>query len=324
MNVDAEIKVMGRTAELCGDEETARTCALALQGDADARAEVEKKLCDLVAARTAAEAAFYAANVEKNRARLDAFIGDQPARASERRAEAIALGASERVAVEYAAQTSSERHAWRIRATIAEALWAAACALGYDDDDDDDWDKILRVAAGSGEDEPWWDHAHQLLVGSRLGGSEKEIVQVATLLIATDICGVGGHRGLTGDATTRQPWARQLGAGRWHARDGGAWRSAAAQAFADLNEAARIWAPCDDPTSLPSAAIEGDLVGHIADLAVNVPAPWRWVFATRAALAAIDGALRSGGGRPAVAIWSKVADKAAAERRGTTLADRMV
>jgi hypothetical protein len=44
--------------------------------------------------------------------------------------------------------------------------------------------------------------------------------------VILDAVGVGGGLGLEGAATARAPWARALGTGRKHARDGGAWSAA--------------------------------------------------------------------------------------------------
>jgi hypothetical protein len=58
---------------------------------------------------------------------------------------------------------------------------------------------------------------------ARVAATETGAPVTAVIL---DAVGVGGRLGLGGDATARAPWARGLGTGRKHARDGGAWSAA--------------------------------------------------------------------------------------------------
>jgi hypothetical protein len=55
----------------------------------------------------------------------------------------------------------------------------------------------------------------------------------AAFLLTLDVRGVGGELGL-GGASARMPWARGLGAGRWHAADGEAYKAASLQAVEKL------------------------------------------------------------------------------------------
>ena len=54
--------------------------------------------------------------------------------------------------------------------------------------------------------------------------------------LTLDLHGMGGPRdaGGAGCRTTRMPWAAGLGAGRWQARDGDAWRAAAVEMLAGM------------------------------------------------------------------------------------------
>ena len=59
---------------------------------------------------------------------------------------------------------------------------------------------------------------------------------VAALVLVADGVGVGGTRGLEGAATARLPLLQNLGKGRKHASDGGAWSAAIAHAATQLTQ----------------------------------------------------------------------------------------
>lgn len=60
------------------------------------------------------------------------------------------------------------------------------------------------------------------------------VQSLSKALLAWDLMGVGGPGGLSGDATDRAHWARNLGSGRWQATDGAAYREAAVAAYENL------------------------------------------------------------------------------------------
>lgn len=66
-----------------------------------------------------------------------------------------------------------------------------------------------------------------------------DVLAQAWGLLQLDLGGVGGPGGMGGPsgATSRMPWASLLGAGRWHAGDGAAYRAAAEEASIRLGHA---------------------------------------------------------------------------------------
>lgn len=130
---------------------------------------------------------------------LAAYPAGCPTRRSEVEANARDAGIEGDALAFIASLGASERHAWRVGATLRAALEAADS-------------ETYPTASEDAE--------------------ARQALAVAWALVALDIDGVGGPRGMggAGGASGRMPWARTLGKGRWQASDGRAWEAAAVEA----------------------------------------------------------------------------------------------
>lgn len=123
-----------------------------------------------------------------------------------RAAEIASVGDDPHPAVEIIAgkMGASERADWRIAATIDAALGVFSPS-----------DEVRAAACAALRGEQY----------------DRDVLRPVVTLLHVDLGGIGGTGGYKGGATDRMRVFSRLGAGRWQARDGGAWEAAAKNAL---------------------------------------------------------------------------------------------
>jgi len=126
--------------------------------------------------------------------------------------------------------TAENRHWWRVERTLAA---------------------VAEYALGELEEPPRLHLPGRGYLGPQQGpDADADDLRSICVLLALDLHGTGGPGGRGGvGATTRMPWARELGAGRWRAQDGGAWEAAAKRALVIAREQLMALAPDADPVA---------------------------------------------------------------------------
>jgi hypothetical protein len=163
-------------------------------------------------------------------------------------------------------ETAPQRAEIRTKTALAALLDAALAAHDRE------------CVSGEGDACVCFRHEDRACFGDRRAPAN--VRRVGAALGYADVAGIGGHMGVSGDATARIPVLRGLGKSRKHASDGGAWSAAIATAAYRLVSGSDKFAALRDGRLVFGEVGTDPDLAHASGLAVDVrhAVPYGWLL----------------------------------------------